>query len=52
MLHILQEVERGRSVEEATAAASQEYAVDPHQDLNKLDDAALDKKKKVSLMSC
>ncbi|XP_050720345.1 centrosomal protein of 19 kDa-like isoform X2 [Eriocheir sinensis] len=47
MLRILQEVERGHSVEEAAASAAREYNVDPHQDLNKLDDTTLDKKKKV-----
>lgn len=51
MLRILQEVERGRSIEEAAAAAAREYSIDPQQDLNKLDDTALDKKKKVWLMS-
>lgn len=50
MLRILQEVERGHSVQEAAASAAREYNVDPHQDLNKLDDTALDKKKKVWLV--
>ncbi|KAG0710755.1 Centrosomal protein [Chionoecetes opilio] len=47
MLHILQEVDRGRNLEEAAAAVAREYSVDPDQDLNKLDDTTLDKKKKV-----
>ncbi|XP_045101555.1 centrosomal protein of 19 kDa-like [Portunus trituberculatus] len=47
MLRILQEVERGRNLEEATTMVGLEYSVDPEQDLNKLDDASLDKKKKV-----
>lgn len=50
MLRILQEVECGHSIEEAAASAAREYNVDPHQDLNKLDDTALDKKKKVWLV--
>ena len=47
MLRLLQEVERGRSLDEATTTVGREYSVDPEQDLNKLDDATLDKKKKV-----
>ncbi|MPC92818.1 hypothetical protein E2C01_087927 [Portunus trituberculatus] len=52
MLRILQEVERGRNLEEATTMVGLEYSVNPEQDLNKLDDASLDKKKKVTCCNC
>ncbi|KAG7177081.1 centrosomal protein of 19 kDa-like [Homarus americanus] len=47
MIRILQEVQKGRTVEEAAANISKEYSVDPNQDLNKLDGEQLAKKKKV-----
>ncbi|XP_045618915.1 centrosomal protein of 19 kDa-like [Procambarus clarkii] len=47
MVRILQEVQKGRTVEEAVANLTKEYSVDPNQDLNKLDDEQLAKKKKV-----
>lgn len=48
MLRILQETEKGLSIEEASLLVNKEYSVDPDQDLNKLNDEELNKKKKVS----
>lgn len=47
LLRLLQEVSCGRPLQEAADALGREYSVDPQQDLNKLSEAELDKKKKV-----
>lgn len=44
---MLQEVQKGRTIEEAATNINKDYCVDPNQDLNKLDDEQLAKKKKV-----
>lgn len=47
MVRILQETQKGRTLDEAVTTISKEYFVDPDQDLNKLDDEQLARKKKV-----
>uniref|UniRef100_A0A6A7FS32 Centrosomal protein of 19 kDa n=2 Tax=Hirondellea gigas TaxID=1518452 RepID=A0A6A7FS32_9CRUS len=47
LLRLLQEVSCGRELEEAARALTKEYTIDPNQDLNKLHDADLAKKKKI-----
>lgn len=47
MVRMLQEVQKGRTIEEAATNINKDYCVDPNQDLNKLDDEQLAKKKKV-----
>lgn len=47
MVRILQDIQKGRTLDEAVTAISKEYLVDPEQDLNKLDDEQLARKKKV-----
>ncbi|KAK7027876.1 Centrosomal protein of 19 kDa [Halocaridina rubra] len=47
MLRIIQEVQKGRSLDEAIAIISQDFELDPNQDLNKLTDEDLAKKKKI-----
>lgn len=52
LLRLIQEVLCGRELENATKSLDQEYHVDPSEDLNKLSDAAIEKKKKVWCSSC
>lgn len=47
MLRILQESQKGRSIDEAVSNISKDYDLDPNQDLNKLNDEQLNRKKKV-----
>lgn len=50
MLRILQQTLKGRTVDEAVTIISQEYNIDPNQDLNKLSDEQLAKKKEVCVL--
>ncbi|XP_068216185.1 centrosomal protein of 19 kDa-like [Palaemon carinicauda] len=47
MLRILQEVQKGQTIDEAVVAVTKEYEVDPDQDLNKVSEEELAKKKKI-----
>ncbi|XP_042858988.1 centrosomal protein of 19 kDa-like [Penaeus japonicus] len=47
MLRILQESQKGRSVDEAVSNIGRDYDLDPNQDLNKLNDEQLNRKKKI-----
>ena len=47
LLRILQEVSCGRDLKEAVEALAKEYSVDPDEDLNKLTEQELAKKKQV-----
>ena len=48
MLRILQEVMKGNSVEESADRVNEEFTINPSEDLNKLSDEQLVKKKKVN----
>ncbi|CAL4227943.1 unnamed protein product, partial [Meganyctiphanes norvegica] len=47
MLRILQETSKGRNVEEAINNISKDYNIDPNEDLNKVSDEDLAKKKRL-----
>ncbi|XP_066941723.1 centrosomal protein of 19 kDa-like isoform X2 [Macrobrachium rosenbergii] len=47
MLRILQEVQKGQTIDEAVAVVTKEYDVDPDEDLNKVSEEELAKKKKI-----
>ncbi|KAF2364879.1 Centrosomal protein of 19kDa [Trinorchestia longiramus] len=47
LVRLLQEVTCGKELDEAIKSLNLEYSVDPDQDLNKLSDAEIEKKKKI-----
>lgn len=47
MLRILQEVQKGHTIDEAVSTISKQYDIDPNQDLNKVGEEELAKKKKI-----
>ncbi|XP_018018110.1 centrosomal protein of 19 kDa [Hyalella azteca] len=47
LVRLLQEVSCGRQMQEAVEALNKEYTIDPNQDLNKLSDVDIEKKKKI-----
>ncbi|XP_063597253.1 centrosomal protein of 19 kDa-like [Penaeus indicus] len=47
MLRILQESQKGRSIDEAVSNISKDYDLDPNQDLNKLNDETAEQKEQI-----